>query len=137
MNQWSRKKQRLFKCVNLSTNHCWEFYVAWRLKKGWGIMSKSDVTKCDLVNDQSIQSIAKITKISKDGWYERLQNCLYNTLFVYDEKRSNTLRLNYVYVLVIHEALMCGVDSKSMADKNLLWIKIAALMTDVACRVGL
>ena len=95
-------------------------------------MAKFDVTKCDLVNDQAIQSILKVTKISEDGWYEWLQNCFYNTLFVHDKKRSNTLRLNYVYILAIHEALMCSVESKSVADKNLLRIKIAALMTDFA-----
>ena len=67
--------------------------------------------KCDLVNDQAIQSVVKITKISEDGWYERLQNCLCNTLFVHDKKRSNTLRLNYVYILDIREALMRSVES--------------------------
>ena len=32
--------------------------------------------------------------------------------------------------MAIHQALMCSVESKSAADKNLLRIEIAALMTD-------
>ena len=98
----------------------------------YNVMSEFDVTKCDLVNDHAIQCIVKITKMSEDGWCERLQNFLYNTLFVHGKKRSNTLRLNYVYGLAMHEALMHGVGSTSVADKNLLRIKIAALMTGFA-----
>ena len=57
---------------------------------------------------------------------------LYTTHLLFMTKRDQTLLDSTVYIIAIHEALMCSVKPKSVADKHLLRIKIAALMTDLA-----
>ena len=61
-----------------------------------------------------------------------ISKTVYTTRFLCMTKVDQTLRLNFVYILAIHEALMCWVDPNNVADKNLHRIKLAALMSDFA-----